>query len=107
MSVTCKTATIQLNSDSFSGDGKVRKFSLEYKQAQQNFYTPRDEEALPSDGVTYMEGLQGKTAYSVRVVLIRDGGNSNARGLPGPATSFFTDHSREYPCFKLSVTALL
>ncbi|XP_033637067.1 tyrosine-protein kinase receptor Tie-2-like [Asterias rubens] len=93
MSVTCKTATIQLNSDSFSGDGKVRKFSLEYKQAQQNFYTPRDEEALPSDGVTYMEGLQGKTEYSVRVVLIRDGGNSNARGLPGPATSFFTDHS--------------
>ncbi len=93
LSRTCKTATIRLNSNSFSGDGEVRKFSLEYKQAQQNLYTPRDEEAIPSDDVTLLEGLQGKTEYDVRVVLIRDGRSPFARGLPGPSTSFVTSHS--------------
>ncbi|XP_038048455.1 tyrosine-protein kinase receptor Tie-1-like [Patiria miniata] len=102
--VTCHTATIRINAGSFTGDGPIVRYSLEYKRSDESAWTPRDEESVPSDDIVILSGLRGQTSYNVRVVLVRpgEGSSTSGRGSPGDPTSFFTDH--DAPSARPSIT---
>ncbi|XP_022087756.1 angiopoietin-1 receptor-like [Acanthaster planci] len=89
--VTCQTATIRLNSEAFTGDGPIQRYSLEYKRSEETAWTPLDEESVPAGDTKVLQGLRGHTRYNVRLVFIRAG--PNGRGNPGDPATFFTNHS--------------
>ena len=84
---------VDLNVDSYEGDGPIMKFELQYKRADGPLW---DTVAVHSGekSLKVLRELSSNVTYQVRAVLQRPGG-TGGRGDPGPITNFTTTCSRK------------